>query len=93
MRLGAQPEVCENALPGDNPENWQVEKVGDPTIQGYATSISVNVGQTENFKISTPASAYHIEILRHGFYGGSGAHVVASGITPTATLPKADRNA
>ncbi len=40
--------------------------------------MSVNVGQTESFKIDTPASSYHIEILRLGYYGGDGARVVAS---------------
>jgi Domain of unknown function (DUF4082)/Fibronectin type III domain/Bacterial Ig domain len=84
----ANPIVCENALPGDPASNWEVEGVGDPTIQGFATSMSVNVGETESFKIKTPASAYHIEILRLGYYGGDGARLVASGITPTAKLPQ-----
>ncbi|HYM53856.1 MAG TPA: hypothetical protein VES97_00725, partial [Solirubrobacteraceae bacterium] len=82
------PIACENALPGDPPKDWQVEKVGDSTIQGYATSMSVNVGQTENFKINTPASSYHIDILRLGYYGGNGARLVATGIKPTARLPQ-----
>ena len=58
--------------------NWQVKGIGDQSIQGYATSMSVNVGETEYFKIDTPASAYHIEILRLGYYGGDGARLVAS---------------
>jgi hypothetical protein len=84
----SNPIVCENALPGYPETKWQVEKVGDSTIQGYATSMSVNVGETEFFKIKTPASAYHIEILRLGYYGGNGARLVASGISPTAHLPQ-----
>jgi hypothetical protein len=82
------PIVCENALPGDAPSNWQVEGVGDPTIQGYATSMSVNVGQTESFKIDTPASSYRIEILRLGYYGGNGARVISSNVKPSAELPQ-----
>jgi hypothetical protein len=82
------PIVCENALPGTAPSQWQVSGIGDPTIQGYATSMSVNVGQTESFKIKTEASAYHIDILRLGYYGGNGARLVASNITPTAQLPQ-----
>ncbi len=82
------PIVCENALPGDPPSNWQVSGVGDPTIQGFATSMSVNVGQTESFKIKTPASSYHIDILRLGYYGGDGARLIASNIKPTAELPQ-----
>ncbi|MGA2455563.1 MAG: DUF4082 domain-containing protein [Solirubrobacteraceae bacterium] len=82
------PIVCENALPGTAPSQWQVQGIGDPTIQGFATSMSVNVGQTESFKIKTEASAYHINILRLGYYGGDGARLVASDITPTAQLPQ-----
>jgi hypothetical protein len=82
------PIVCENALPGAPPSSWQVEGVGDPSIQGFATSMSVNVGQTESFKIKTPASSYHIEILRLGYYGGNGARVIAPNFQPTAELPQ-----
>ncbi|HEY3758579.1 MAG TPA: DUF4082 domain-containing protein [Solirubrobacteraceae bacterium] len=82
------PIVCENALPGTPPSQWQVEGVGDPSIQGYATSMSVNGGQTESFKIKTEASSYHINILRLGYYGGDGARLVASNIKPSATLPQ-----
>jgi N,N-dimethylformamidase beta subunit-like, C-terminal/Domain of unknown function (DUF4082)/Fibronectin type III domain/Bacterial Ig domain len=84
----ANPIVCENALPGEAPSEWQVNGVGNPEIEGYATSMSVNVGQTESFKIDTSASSYHIEILRLGYYKGDGARLVASNIKPTATLPQ-----
>ena len=47
------PIVCENALPGDPQSNWQIEGVGDSDIEGYATAMSVNVGETESFKIKT----------------------------------------
>ena len=82
------PVVCENAKPGDPMSDWQVDGVGSSSIQGYATSMSVNVGQTESFKIDTPASSYHIDILRLGYYGGDGARLIASNIKPTATLPQ-----
>ena len=80
--------ACENSLPGDPPSDWQVSGAGDPTIQGFATSMSVNVGQTESFKIDTPATSYHIDILRIGWYGGDGARKVVSNMLPTATLPQ-----
>ena len=32
----ANPVACENALPGDPPSDWQVNGVGDSTIQGFA---------------------------------------------------------
>ena len=40
--------------------------------------MSVNVGETESFKIKTPATHYHIDILRLGYYGGDGARMVAA---------------
>ena len=80
--------ACENTLPGDAPSDWQVSGAGDSTIQGFATSMSVNVGQTESFKISTPATSYHIDILRIGWYQGDGARKVVSDMLPTATLPQ-----
>ncbi len=80
--------ACENTKPGDPPSDWQVNGVGDSTIQGFATSMSVNLGQTIDFKIKTPASAYHIDILRLGYYGGDGARIVASNVKPSASLPQ-----
>ena len=50
--------------------------------------MSVNVGQTESFKINTPATSYHIDILRIGYYQGDGARKVVSDMLPTATLPQ-----
>jgi hypothetical protein len=80
--------ACENAQPGDPPSDWQVKGAGDRAIQGFATSMSVNVGQREYFKINTRSKSYHIDILRVGHYQGDGARIVAEGILPTATLPQ-----
>src|SRR6516165_5995281 len=80
--------ACENTQPGDPPSDWQVSGIGDSTIQGFATQMSVNAGQTESFKITTPSTRYHIDILRIGWYQGNGARIVAKGILPTATLPQ-----
>jgi hypothetical protein len=60
------PVACENTLPGDPPSDWQVNGAGNASIQGYATSMSVNVGGTISFKINTPSTAYHIDILHLG---------------------------
>ena len=81
--------VAENCLPGTPSSVWDIngQGTGDLTIQGFATDMSVNVGGTVNFKISTPASAYTIDIYRVGYYGGNGAHKVTS-ITPSAHLPQ-----
>jgi Domain of unknown function (DUF4082)/Fibronectin type III domain/Mo-co oxidoreductase dimerisation domain len=82
------PVACENSLPGDPPSDWQVNGAGDPSIQGFGTSMSVNVGGTISFKIDTPSTAYHIDILRLGYYGGDGARMIAAGLKPSATLPQ-----
>ena len=60
---------------------------GDPTIQGFATDISVNVGQTISFKIDTNASKYTIDVYRLGYYGGMGARLIAH-VQPSAKLPQ-----
>src|SRR4051795_3730069 len=71
--------ACENTQPGDPPSDWQVSGQGDTTIQGFATSMSVNIGQTESFKINTPSTRYHIDILRIGYYQNNGARKIVSG--------------
>jgi hypothetical protein len=80
--------ACENSLPGDSPDDWQVSGSGDSTIQGFATSMSVNVGQTISFKVKTPATSYHIDILRLGYYQGNGARKIVSALRPSAALPQ-----
>jgi len=75
----ANPVACENQLPGTLPSVWDSgPNSGDPTLQGFATSISVQAGQTISFKITTSAPAYQINIYRFGYYGGDGARFIAS---------------
>ena len=57
-----------------SPSTWEVDGAGDSTIQGYATSMSVNKGQTISFKIKSSTSNYHIDILRLGYYQTATAH-------------------
>ena len=59
----------------------------DPTIVGFANEFSVNRGESVQFKISTTAPAYTIDIYRFGWYQGLGARKVAS-LTPSAPLPQ-----
>jgi phosphodiesterase/alkaline phosphatase D-like protein len=84
--MAVNPIACENALPGDPKGTWDIptEDAGDPSIQGFATEISVNRGDTVRFKITSP-SAYTIDIYRMGFYGGAGARKQAS-VTPSAAV-------
>src|SRR4051794_33217267 len=80
--------ACENTQQGVAPSAWQIAGSGDATIQGFATSISVNQGGTVQFKIDTSAKSYHFDILRLGYYQGNGARLVAQNLNPSATLPQ-----
>jgi hypothetical protein len=82
--------ACENTAAGNPSSEWDVTGSGDPSIQGFATSISVNRGETVHFKIATDASLYHLEIYRMGFYGGDGARKVA--IQRPSVLPQQQPN-
>src|SRR5262245_61020474 len=65
--------MCENLLAGNPPSEWEVTGGGDASIQGFTTEISVNRGQTVNFKIDTDSTSYRLDIYRMGYYGGMGA--------------------
>src|SRR4051794_3956359 len=84
---GSNVVVCENQLPGVAASVWLPGGSGDPTIQGFATDISVDHGQTIGFKVKTTASAYRVDIYRFGYYGGLGSRLVTT-VQPTATLPQ-----
>ena len=73
--------ACENSKPGTPESVWDISGSGDPSIQGFATDMSVNVGGTESFKVKTSAP-YTIDIYRLGWYEGDGARLVGS-VTPT----------
>src|SRR5205085_673698 len=73
--------VTENQLAGVDSTVWQVRGVGDTTIQGFATDISVNKGETVHFKIRAPkGKTYHLDVYRLGWYAGKGARLVGSGV-------------
>lgn len=84
---GGNAVVCENSKTGSPASEWEKTTDDPSTIEGYATKISVNVGQAIQFKINTPASGYSIDIYRMGYYQGMGARRV-TGVTPSATLPQ-----
>jgi len=79
--------VTENALPGNRPREWDVVGAGDPSIQGFATDISVNRGGSISFKVDTDATQYRLDIYRLGYYAGLGARRVAT-VHPSAALPQ-----
>ena len=78
--------VAENCLPGATDLNLSTPN--DVSIQGFASPISVNQGDTVNFKIKTDSPLYHIDIYRLGYYGGAGARkITQSDITPARLQP------
>lgn len=68
--------VLENMKQGNPQSEWGIEGDGDANIQGFATDISRNIGQTVEFKIATDSTNYRIDIYRLGYYGGDGARKV-----------------
>ena len=51
----SNPIVCENEPARQPASEWDISGAGDSTIQGFATDISVDQGQTVGFKIDTNA--------------------------------------
>ena len=77
VTAGSTSIATENAKPGNPSSEWDVAGAGDETIQGFATDISVNRGDTVQFKIDdADAIEYSIPIYRLGYYGGDGARLV-----------------
>jgi Bacterial Ig domain len=74
----SNPIVIENCKPGTDPSEWDISGAGEDTIQGFATDISVNRGQTVTFKVDTVASSYRLDIYRMGYYQGKGARLVGT---------------
>ncbi|WP_433361650.1 DUF4082 domain-containing protein [Streptosporangium sp. CA-115845] len=80
--------IClENNLPGNPSSEWDVPGGGSPDIQGYVTNMSVNKGETAQFKVNTQATAYRVDIYRIGYYGGMGARKVTT-VRPSIPLPQ-----
>lgn len=78
--LAVNAIVAENLLPGSPASEWDIgQGIGDPSIQGFATDISVDQGETIAFKVDNQTLApYRIDIYRIGYYGGDGARKVAT---------------
>jgi hypothetical protein len=79
------PIVRENCKPGSPASEWSLGAVDTSTIEGFATDISANRGETVRFKVNTTATAYRIDVYRMGYYAGFGARKVAT-VPNTATL-------
>ena len=92
----AQPDACaapankivaENCRPGSPREEWDIADDGDPAIQGFATEMSVNLGETVQFKIKSHSDRYRIDVYRMGWYAGKGARLLET-IRPSVPLPQ-----
>ena len=74
--------VTENLNAGTPKSVWAIHgsiaNQGDSQIEGFATQISTNAGQTVSFKIDTASSGYTLDIYRLGYYGGNGARLVTT---------------
>ncbi|NLS04837.1 DUF4082 domain-containing protein [Rhizobium sp. P32RR-XVIII] len=86
--------VLENQKQGNPESEWGIDGAGSSNIEGFATDISVDNGQTVSFKINTNSTNYRIDIYRLGYYGGMGARKVATlQHTGLQTQPNPLRNA
>jgi len=81
------PVACENSKQGTPPSQWDINEAGSDNIQGFATAMSVDQGETETFKVDTNSSDYRLDIYRMGYYGGNGARLVTT-LQPSANLPQ-----
>src|SRR5262249_58422814 len=87
VECGTNAIVCENLNQGTPASEWDIDGAGDPSLQGFATEISVNRGQIVHFKVNTDAADYQIAVYRLGYYGGLGARRIDA-IGPSAPLPQ-----
>lgn len=72
------PIVVENQKTGNPQSQWDMSGPASSNIEGFATRISVNQGETVTFKINTDSNNYRIDIYRLGYYAGLGARLVAT---------------
>lgn len=89
-----------------NPIQIENQKTGSPgwnafsanssptALSGYAAPVSLNLGQSVKFYITTTASSVNIDVYRTGWYSGVGARLVQSlGSFPgqAQAIPKPDK--
>ena len=79
--------VAENCEPGNASSEWDINGSGDPSIRGFATEMSVNLGETIEFKVKTHSPQYRIDIFRLGYYEGQGARLITT-LRPSVPLPQ-----
>ena len=79
--------MLENQKPGNPQSEWDLSGPGSTNIEGFSTDISVNHGQTVDFKINTNSTNYRVDIYRLGYYGGMGYGGVGVSTTTQQQIP------
>jgi hypothetical protein len=82
--------IAENQLSGTSASVWDIGiGGGSNTIEGFATDISVNRGQTVSFKINTVATKYWptTPILAASLFRSLASLPVPMGQSPGARVP------
>ncbi|MFE9257677.1 DUF4082 domain-containing protein [Streptomyces sp. NPDC006879] len=77
--------VCENSKPGTPKSEWFAPNAYGE-IKGFSTQMSVQAGDTVQFKIQSP-SPYRVSIYRLGYYGGDGARLLSTPAQAAVTYP------
>ncbi|MGH9351369.1 MAG: N,N-dimethylformamidase beta subunit family domain-containing protein [Terriglobia bacterium] len=76
------PITEENDKPGDG--SWRLSNPAKAhEIEGYASAVSVNLGEEIRFFVSTTEPSYTLEVFRMGWYGGAGARKMSPSVTRT----------
>ncbi|WP_147268692.1 DUF4082 domain-containing protein [Sphaerisporangium album] len=73
---GGNKITCENNNVGTDRTEWDTDPRG--TVEGYGDQMSVNLGQTVNFKVRSAALQLQVDIYRMGYYQGKGARLITS---------------
>jgi hypothetical protein len=75
FQAATNPIVKENLQPGSS--DWQINNYTPEEIEGFASTTSVNLSETINFFVNTPASRFDLFIYRTGYYNGLGGRLMA----------------
>lgn len=75
---GLNPIQVENEKPGTPGWDTFNANMSQTALSGYAAPVSVNLGQTVSFYITTTSSSVNINVYRTGWYAGVGARLVQS---------------
>jgi hypothetical protein len=77
--------ILENQRPGTRA--WLLTRPSTHhEIEGFANTVSIDVGGTVNLYISTTAPSYHVEAFRMGYYGGDQGRLVWTSPEVTGTV-------